>query len=583
MERYVCCQGTATTEVGKKHATSCPRLCNFLESFFCMPCSVGGSRAVVQTLKDLQDDPCDNRIQRFNNCCADGNLCCQVCTQSMNTKSKKEVLSKLDKQNKLNICGRAAYMFVIPCMLVQTWLEMKYRSTAKTTLAEPVTVHTRHPVNAHKAWQSPSSAHYQRPKFCTCGYEQPPRVAVVSQQPNRYWNNKVHPVEITDSHPLAKHLQNLSSSPQKEQMYDDEADNIRALWSTSRINQATGTRHADGYEYDSDASSSLHLQPRHGSPAHYRARLTPIDQSSSRGKKKAIPPRFNLNTTADMTQVDAASPATQYNILQAQRNALERGKELMEGKATANYKSTVESLDHGTKERYSAGRVVRSKERRQGEIDEAEREKRAAIKIQAQFRGHAVRRRNSLASLSGFGGARNTSDSEDENSLTQSGSFRSGMIRPGQERPAGAPSKKEETNEELERRLTRELQEKIAKDQARVAELEGILKDKDREEKKAEAKKAKRAKREQQAREKEAITAALAAQHTEREERSRRPSYSKEELSAAMKNSSFKSKKPVLWNPRPIEAQGSIGISGDGDRAKRAKDDYMKYTQGQAL
>ena len=42
--------------------------------------------------------------------------------------------------------------------------------------------------------------------------------------------------------------------------------------------------------------------------------------------------------------------------------------------------------------------------------------------------GHAVRRQSSLASLSGFGGGRDTSDSEDENSLTQSGSFRSGMM-----------------------------------------------------------------------------------------------------------------------------------------------------------
>eukprot|EP00052_Salpingoeca_macrocollata_P030760 m.320842 g.320842 ORF g.320842 m.320842 type:complete len:264 (+) comp24605_c0_seq1:60-851(+) len=72
MSRYRCCQGyicRGCTECTDGCAQDCPNLCLCLESFACESCAISATRIYVQEEREIQTDPCDNRIIRFNNFC----------------------------------------------------------------------------------------------------------------------------------------------------------------------------------------------------------------------------------------------------------------------------------------------------------------------------------------------------------------------------------------------------------------------------------------------------------------------------------------------------------------------------------
>lgn len=71
MDKYICCQGEAECccfKPGHMHESSCPLCCLFCEACCCPGASLSASRYYVMNLRQLQSDPCDNRIIWCNNC-----------------------------------------------------------------------------------------------------------------------------------------------------------------------------------------------------------------------------------------------------------------------------------------------------------------------------------------------------------------------------------------------------------------------------------------------------------------------------------------------------------------------------------
>ncbi|CAN0095790.1 unnamed protein product [Ectocarpus sp. 6 AP-2014] len=70
LDDYVCCQGyfpTHCCEPGDCGERRCPCFCLCIESFLCPSCAVSSSRMYLMDKFEVQPDPWDNRIIRFNN------------------------------------------------------------------------------------------------------------------------------------------------------------------------------------------------------------------------------------------------------------------------------------------------------------------------------------------------------------------------------------------------------------------------------------------------------------------------------------------------------------------------------------
>ena len=71
MTKYMCCQGyfdCCCLKAGNCNESSCPEFCLCLEIGCCCECAVQATRMYVMDERQLQPDPCDNRLIRFNNC-----------------------------------------------------------------------------------------------------------------------------------------------------------------------------------------------------------------------------------------------------------------------------------------------------------------------------------------------------------------------------------------------------------------------------------------------------------------------------------------------------------------------------------
>merc|ERR1712000_147325 len=67
--KYKCCQGYICWRcVSCCPTESCPQCCLCLEVWLCESCAISATRIYVQEERQIQTDPCDNRIIRFNNC-----------------------------------------------------------------------------------------------------------------------------------------------------------------------------------------------------------------------------------------------------------------------------------------------------------------------------------------------------------------------------------------------------------------------------------------------------------------------------------------------------------------------------------
>lgn len=72
MSEYICCQGYISgcccCKPGHLGEKSCPGCCLCIEATLCNSCAVSSTRAYVMDKYNLQSDPWDRRIIRFNNC-----------------------------------------------------------------------------------------------------------------------------------------------------------------------------------------------------------------------------------------------------------------------------------------------------------------------------------------------------------------------------------------------------------------------------------------------------------------------------------------------------------------------------------
>jgi hypothetical protein len=82
MSKYSCFQGQFTIccciKAGACQEKSCPEVCLLCESTCCNAAALSASRITVMDQYDLQSDPCDIRIIRFNNCCQMLSCFCHV-------------------------------------------------------------------------------------------------------------------------------------------------------------------------------------------------------------------------------------------------------------------------------------------------------------------------------------------------------------------------------------------------------------------------------------------------------------------------------------------------------------------------
>ena len=119
ISNYKCCQGymdnrcfTAGTKGDKGSA-----FCMCLEAFCCEGCSVSATRQLVMDTRDIQPDPCDNRIIRFNNCLFYLSCICDIlaCLDA----------SFQDASLLIDLIQHAVFACTAACMTAQTHRELK--------------------------------------------------------------------------------------------------------------------------------------------------------------------------------------------------------------------------------------------------------------------------------------------------------------------------------------------------------------------------------------------------------------------------------------------------------------------------
>jgi len=126
MSRYICCQGyfnCACFEAGKCGEPSCPEFCLALEACCCLGPSMSASRMFMMDMYELQSDPMDNRIVRFNNCLQVLSCICHIL--AMFDRNLGELAGIIDWIAKI------VFYCTIGCMAAQVNHEIDYRKTAK--------------------------------------------------------------------------------------------------------------------------------------------------------------------------------------------------------------------------------------------------------------------------------------------------------------------------------------------------------------------------------------------------------------------------------------------------------------------
>eukprot|EP00045_Choanoeca_perplexa_P022984 m.11542 g.11542 ORF g.11542 m.11542 type:complete len:205 (+) comp9840_c0_seq1:61-675(+) len=121
--KYSCCQGFVCGKCASciPMQQSCPQLCLCLEAICCESCAISGTRMYVQAERQIQSDPCDNRIIRFTNCMQCLSCICNIlaCFDD----SFRELARIID------LIADVIYCMVQACMQAQTHHELKLHPT----------------------------------------------------------------------------------------------------------------------------------------------------------------------------------------------------------------------------------------------------------------------------------------------------------------------------------------------------------------------------------------------------------------------------------------------------------------------
>lgn len=129
MDAYVCCQGyydRCCFKAGSIGDQGNP-CCLALEGFCCLSCSLSSTRMYVMDKYDLQSDPCDRRIIRFNNCVQ--MLACICHLAAMFDPSFRDLANILD------LIADIVFYTTAGCMHAQVHYELTEREKSGTLAA----------------------------------------------------------------------------------------------------------------------------------------------------------------------------------------------------------------------------------------------------------------------------------------------------------------------------------------------------------------------------------------------------------------------------------------------------------------
>ncbi len=113
MANYSCCQGYVC-DCSLPGVQSCPLCCLVCESYCCAGCALSATRLLVMDQYNLGNEPCDNRLIRFNNC-----VQCIACIL--------EVLNK-DIGAVARLIADIVWFCISGCMVAQINTELNYRA-----------------------------------------------------------------------------------------------------------------------------------------------------------------------------------------------------------------------------------------------------------------------------------------------------------------------------------------------------------------------------------------------------------------------------------------------------------------------
>eukprot|EP00277_Geminigera_cryophila_P045704 CAMPEP_0173069956 /NCGR_PEP_ID=MMETSP1102-20130122/8324_1 /TAXON_ID=49646 /ORGANISM="Geminigera sp., Strain Caron Lab Isolate" /LENGTH=199 /DNA_ID=CAMNT_0013938121 /DNA_START=17 /DNA_END=614 /DNA_ORIENTATION=+ len=119
MTRYKCCQGyydICCFKAGSLQEESCPDVCNALESYFCLSCSISSTRTLVMDTRDIRPDPCDARLIGLSNCLQMAACLCQILAMIM---PEFEDIAEI-----IDFVADIVFALISSCMLAQANLEL---------------------------------------------------------------------------------------------------------------------------------------------------------------------------------------------------------------------------------------------------------------------------------------------------------------------------------------------------------------------------------------------------------------------------------------------------------------------------
>jgi len=129
-EHYECGQGCSICCLKSgTHEKMCPDLCICCEVYCCIGVAISGTRNYLMDSFEIQSDPCDNRLIRFNNCLQMFACICSIL--SIVDPSFRDLAQILD------LIADTVFCIISSCMQAQTNLEIAKRTKASVGVGAP--------------------------------------------------------------------------------------------------------------------------------------------------------------------------------------------------------------------------------------------------------------------------------------------------------------------------------------------------------------------------------------------------------------------------------------------------------------
>jgi hypothetical protein len=123
MTKYKCCQGYVCWDCVSCLPTECvPECWLCCEAALCVGCSISATRIYVQEERQIQTDPCDNRIIRFNNFMQILRCVCDILAIFF---GELQFVAHI-----IDIIAQLVWLFTIGSMIAQVYVELSRHPTA---------------------------------------------------------------------------------------------------------------------------------------------------------------------------------------------------------------------------------------------------------------------------------------------------------------------------------------------------------------------------------------------------------------------------------------------------------------------